>query len=264
MNREEAYIILDALAEGCSPFTGEVLEDHPILNERKVIRALQVALDSLNVKPQIAKQQTVQVTAPAASIKLDQDNLMQAVNAIKAANIIPSEAKLVKFFLGSRLYKGSEAVNHSLYSSLRHQYTYSTLKPLLTQAVTANKAVTVALASNNKIKPWDSVDLFEKPVFCTLSERAVEQLKSKVKELGIVKLPTDLSEGIINARRTHPRAYELWSDKEQEYLTKALAYTNDLKLLSDCFQRGANSIVSIGKRLVYEGKVSLVTDRSDI
>ncbi len=62
----------------------------------------------------------------------------------------------------------------------------------------------------------------------------------------------NLSEYTQNARKNYPRAYESWSEKEKELLFKALKYTNDLDLLSECFQRGKGSIESCGQRLIYE------------
>ncbi len=38
----------------------------------------------------------------------------------------------------------------------------------------------------------------------------------------------------------------------KELLRKALAYTNEVTLLSSCFQRGSGSVVSCGNRLLYE------------
>ena len=41
---------------------------------------------------------------------------------------------------------------------------------------------------------------------------------------------------------------------EKELLSKAIKYTNDLELLSNCFQRGKGSIESCGRRLIYESR----------
>ncbi|WP_162055407.1 hypothetical protein [Pontibacter pamirensis] len=256
MNREEAYTILDALAEGCSPFTGELLEDHPILNERKVIRALQLALDALDVKSHGSQQQPASVAASP----LEPEMMFNAIEAIKEAGIVPSKSKLTKFLIGSKSFKGSEIITHSLYSALRQQYTYTSLKPLVAKAVQNNKALAAALPGTHtaaaKDKPWDHIDFFEQPTFCTLSHKAIEQLKGKIEAIGIVKQLPILSDYIIQARIIYARAYEPWSETEQEYLAKALHYTNDLKLLTSCFQRGENSIRSVGKKLIFEGKVN--------
>ena len=67
-----------------------------------------------------------------------------------------------------------------------------------------------------------------------------------------MKKTEGLSETIILARKTYPRAYEHWTEKEVHLLEKALEYTNNLELLSECFQRGRGSIESKGKKIKYE------------
>lgn len=47
MDKNTTIEILEALASGYSPKTGEMLPDESVLNEREVIRALQIAIDEL-------------------------------------------------------------------------------------------------------------------------------------------------------------------------------------------------------------------------
>lgn len=77
--------------------------------------------------------------------------------------------------------------------------------------------------------------------------------KEKIDELGVQKTE-NISEYHQKARINHPRAYESWTDAEKELLSKAIEYTNDLDLLSDCFQRGKGAIESTGQRLIYESQ----------
>ncbi|MEJ8756811.1 hypothetical protein WG947_07395 [Pontibacter sp. H259] len=251
MDKEEAYNILDALAEGCSPFTGEQLENDSILNERKVIRALQIALDALNTRP-TSKQQSSTTVQDSVEVK----TVMTIIEVMKAANIEPSVSKVSRFLLGSKQFKESNITQNGLYGSLKHSFTYRTLNPTISQLAKDNNDITTALTTSPKEKPWDSVDFFEQPQFCTLSEKAIDQLKNKINELGILKQPPHLSDYVISARTEYARAYEPWSSKELEYLGKALKYTNDLQLLSVCFQRGENSLRTVGKKLIYEYKVN--------
>jgi hypothetical protein len=104
------------------------------------------------------------------------------------------------------------------------------------------------LTSNIKTDLYSEIDFFKKEKFNRLSENAIKQLKEKVNELGIEKTE-NLSEYVLNARTIHPRAYESWSDKEKTLLSKALEYTNDLDLLSTCFQRGKGSIEACGLKM---------------
>lgn len=47
MDKNTTIDILEALASGYSPKTGELLPEESVLNEREVIRALQIAIDEL-------------------------------------------------------------------------------------------------------------------------------------------------------------------------------------------------------------------------
>lgn len=52
MDRKRAYEIINALAEGVNPLTGEILPDDHLCNTGDVLRALQFAANSLNKKKQ--------------------------------------------------------------------------------------------------------------------------------------------------------------------------------------------------------------------
>lgn len=87
--------------------------------------------------------------------------------------------------------------------------------------------------------------------FNYLTEAEIHRVKEEVKKLGVQKT-TDLSEQVLFARRTHPRAYESWTDQEKTLLRFALQKTNDLELLSKCFMRGTRSIESFGEKILRE------------
>lgn len=146
--------ILEALVLGCSPLTGEMIDNDNILNEKEVVRALEIVINYLKT------------------------------------NETPTNSDI-------------------------------------------------------------EIDFFQNKIFNKLSDKAIKQLKSKIDELGIIKTD-NLSINIQNARAKYPRAYEPWTDTEKELLRKAIKYTNNLDLLSNCFQRGRGSIESCGQRLIYE------------
>lgn len=50
MDINKTIEILEALASGCSPTTGEMINNDSVLNERDVIRAIQIAIDQLKKK----------------------------------------------------------------------------------------------------------------------------------------------------------------------------------------------------------------------
>lgn len=162
MDKNTTIEILEALASGYSPKTGEILPDESVLNEREVIRALQFAIDEL--------------------------------------------------------------------------------KKVVVEKVASKKP---------KDDRFKEIDYFKTEKFNTLTEAAIGKLKERIKAFGIQKTE-NLSENIIKIRVVYPRAYEPWSSEEKELLTKAIKYTNDLEILSECFQRGKGSIETLGQKIIYE------------
>ncbi len=240
MDRNKTIEILEALASCCSPTTGEMLENESVLNERDVIRALQIAIDNLKS----SEAQTI------SDVEIDETDIKTVINLFKKEEENPTSTKLVGFFLGTRKFKNENLVSNQLYGKYQKLYKKGQLLDFFAQYL-ADKNLTSR--NNQKKNPYKEIDFFQKETFNRLSEKAINQLKEKVNEFGILKTE-NLSEYVQNARINHPRAYESWTDMEKELLNKAIGYTNDLDLLSDCFQRGKGSIKSCGQRLIYESQ----------
>lgn len=240
MDRNKTIEILEALASGCSPTTGELIENDSVLNERDVIRALQIAIDNLKAnQPQVISE-----------VEIDESDIHNAIELFKQEKERPTSNKLVGFFLGARKFKNETIVSNQLYGKYRNQYQKGQLLDFFTQYLFDNNLTN---RNNRKNNPYKEIDFFQKETFNKLSENAINQLKEKIDELGIQKTE-NLSEYVRNARINHPRAYESWTDTEKELLGKAIEYTNDLELLSECFQRGKGSIESCGQRIIYESQ----------
>ncbi len=103
----------------------------------------------------------------------------------------------------------------------------------------------VADSENSKINS----SYFKGDKFNKLSDKAIERLKDRVDNLGVLKNES-LSDYVLEARKEHPRAYEAWSNEEKNLLRTALEYTNDLKLLAECFQRNKGALKSTGDKIV--------------
>lgn len=239
MDKDKTIEVLEALASGCSPTTGEVINDN-ILNERIVIRALQAAIDFL--KNESANNQF--------EVEIDANDINNAIAAFKAENLNTSANKLTEFLLGTRKFKNNSLVSNPLYGKYFNKYSQGQLLDFFGKYFTEND-----LGNSPKKDLYKEIDFFQKEIFNRLSVNAVNQLKEKVNELGILKTE-NLSEYIQNTRINHPRAYESWSEKESTLLRKALEYTNDLDLLSICFQRGKGSIEAVGKKMIYDSQRS--------
>lgn len=247
MDIHKTIEILEALASGCSPATGEMINNDSVLHEREVIRAIQIAIDQLKINaPQ-----------PVSDVEIDELDIKNTIELFKKEGQNPSSNKLVGFFLGTRKFKNQTLVSNQLYGKYRNLYQNGQLLDFFTQYLADNN---LANRNNRNNYPYKEIDFFQKETFNRLSEKAINQLKEKIDELGILKTK-NLSEYVQNARINYPRAYESWTETEKELLNKALKYTNDLDLLSVCFQRGKGSIESCGQRLIYESQ-NLQDDRN--
>lgn len=236
MNLGKAIQILEALASGCSPETGELIPNDNILNNRDVIRALQFAIDHLQ------KAQTDK----SSDVEIDENDIQEALQLFKEQERNPTANNLTGFFLSTRQFKNPILLSSKLYGKFKGAYTKGQLIDFFSQYLLEKQMV-----PKNKFREdvYRQIDFFEKEKFNKLTENGIQQLKDKIKEIGILKTE-NLSDYVIEARKVYPRAYEHWSDRETELLSKAIKYTNDLSLLSECFQRGKGSIETVAKRII--------------
>jgi ribosomal protein S18 len=236
MNIEKALQILESLASGCSPVTGEVIPNDNILNDRDVIRALQFAIDNLRITP----------TENASDIEIDENDIQEAVHLFKDQDRNPTANNLTVFFLGTRQFKNPTLLSSKLYGKFKGAYTNGQLLDFFSQYLLEKQ-----ISPKNKFRDdaYRQIDYFENEKFNKLTENGIKQLKEKIEKIGILKTE-NLSDYVVEARKVYPRAYEHWSDNEIELLRKAIKYTNDLNLLSDCFQRGKGSVESAAKKII--------------
>ncbi|MCL9805877.1 hypothetical protein NAT51_10110 [Flavobacterium amniphilum] len=230
--------VLEALASGYSPTTGEMIDNDSVLNERSVIRAMQIAIDQLKSNLHRLK----------SNAELDEKELKNVIELFNEQSLSITANSLIGFFLGTRKFKSGSIISNSLYGKYKDTYSKGQLIDFFNEYLSENLS---SDKKNNNL--YQEVDFFRKEKFNTLSENAIKQLKERIIDLGIQKTE-NLSEYVQNARTQFPRAYESWTDIERELLSKAIKYTNDLDLLSECFQRGKGSIESYGQRLIYESQ----------
>lgn len=233
--------ILETLASGFSPETGEMIGHDSVLNEREVIRALQIAIDNL-------KKESDDTDSNVNIEKQDIDHVIQLFN--KEGELVTAN-KFLGFFLGIRKFKNDVIIRDQYYGKYHNCYKKGELFDFFTQYLNENPLVK---KESKNINTYREIDFFRKLNFCNLSDKAIEQLRQKVKALELQKTE-NLSTLVKIAREKHPRAYEPWSEDEKRLLRKAMKYTNNLKLLSSCFQRGVGSIESCGQRLLYGAQI---------
>lgn len=241
MNKEETIEILEALASGCSPKTGEVLHDDSVVNERDVIRALQIAI--INLK-EVNNNNSLSISIP-------EDEINQTIALFQSVNYNPSYSRLSHFFLRTKMFEYSELNVNPLYGKYTDHYSNVELHKIIKLHLINNGfSLSGKVNRSPGDQKWRNVTHFESPIFNKLSEMAVNQLKEKINEIGILKTE-NLSDNILKKRVDFPRANETWSLNEKELLKKALLYTNDIELLVLCFQRSHGSIRTTSKKIIY-------------
>ncbi|RYD97191.1 MAG: hypothetical protein EOP54_11650 [Sphingobacteriales bacterium] len=231
MNLHQTITVLEALASGCSPATGAMVAGESVLNERDVIRALQVAIEQLKNEPP-GKQ---------PGVKIDPEDIHEAIRLFKEHQQAASPQNLAGFFLATKAFKQEPIRVHALYGKYKDLYANGQLQDFFTAWLQDNKT---------EEKPWKGIDFFQQPGFNHYTATAIDQLKQQVSALGLSKRD-HLVAYIQKARLHYPRSHEPWKAPEDELLWAALQQTNELSLLSDCFQRGANAIEERAKRLLY-------------
>ena len=247
--------VLEALASGCSPQTGELIKNESVLNERDVIRALEKAISELErIKNSDKNHIEIPSEIETDELNINEEEIKRVIELFQSVEYNPTYNRLTHFFLKSKHFEFPILNSDKLYGKYFDYYTKQDLNKFFKLYLIENGfSLHGKINKEKKTEPWRDVNFFLLEKFNNLTDRAIEQLKNKINEIGIIKTE-NLSEYVINSRVKYFRAYENWSDNEKRLLEKAMTYTNDLKLLSECFQRGKGSIESCGKRIIFEKK----------
>ncbi|MEJ2054659.1 MAG: hypothetical protein P8X42_12135 [Calditrichaceae bacterium] len=231
MDKYKALQILEALADGCSPETGEILGKDNLINNSRVNSALNIAITEL-------KRSAVK----ADEVNIEDQDIKDAISLFKEYFLKPSPNRLIGFFLGTRKFRNQKILLHPIYGKYRNQYQKGQLLDFFENYFEREKSAA---------QPWQEIAYFQEQTFNKLSDKAINQLKKKIRALGIMKTD-NLTENILQARKRYRRSHEPWTTEELDLLTKALKYTNDLSLLSECFGRSRTAVEICGQKILYK------------
>ncbi|MBX2922233.1 MAG: hypothetical protein KF746_08585 [Chitinophagaceae bacterium] len=244
MDIHKTIAILEALVSGRSPETGEVLNAESVLNERDVIRALQCAIDHLKPRDDTPRDHS--------DVDIDDEDIQTAIRLFRECNMSPTYSRLTGFFLAARSFKKDLLTSHKLYGKHKGSYQKGQLLNFFS-AYLLDHDYSKHGKRIRKKELSEGPDFFQKEVFNSLSEEAIDQLKEKINELGIIKTE-NLADYIQKVRVKYPRSHEPWTEMEDGLLSEALQKTNDLNLLSGLFQRGLTAIERRGEKLIYQNQ----------
>lgn len=240
MNLNQTITVLEALASGCSPTTGTVVTEESVLNERDVIRALQVAIERLKNEP----------SKNRPGIDIDAAEIRTIIQLLSKQEQTVTPNKLADFFLAGKAIIDESFTAHELYGKYKERYAKDELQDFFSTWL-QNHGAPQKKKRSREMEPWKAIDFFQQVTFNHYSPEGMEQLKQQVAALGLIN-NENIAEYIQKARLHYPRSHEPWKAPEDELLAIALQQTNDLGVLSACFQRGTNAIEARGKRLLYE------------
>lgn len=232
MTQAEAREILEALADGCSPLSGEVLPADHILMEEQVIEAILVAIDALRGK------------TPKAPLDIPEDDIHVAVAAFESVEINPTANRLASFLSGTRAFKEAELLRHPLYGKYGRLHAKGALTDHLADWILKHLKPAAQPRIETEPHPY-----FNEPHFNKLSEKAMQQLKEKVSSIPLVRVE-GLSESLIERRKLFSRSHEPWPEEEIRLLNIALDFTNDAEFLGTCFGRSATAITAQSTKLL--------------
>ncbi len=242
MTPNEALLIFEAMADGCSPLTGEVLPHDHLLLDESVMEAVLIAIESLRGKSASATSKPSRNAKPGNSaaqalpleqVDLPDEDLMTAVTLYRSLDTNPTANRIAALLCGNSAVKMTELLQHHLFGKYAERYQKAQIVPWLDEWILKNN---INPPTVKEIHPY-----FAEPHHNALSERAVEQLKEKVAAIPIVRIE-GLSEELVERRKTLPRSHEPWPEEETRLLKKATEFTNDLPFLSQSFGRSELAI----------------------
>ena len=254
MEKVEALNILEQMAAGMHPFTHEKLAEDHLLNERKVIRALQMAID-VHLWP---REATVSTSAKAKNVEIPAEYAMhlsgecidEYLAVLKERKLKCSSAMLAKSLFGS--VQGKQAKHYralDFYGVLRGKVSVKLIEEKINTYLVKQPVSEVAQAPQ---EAWKNVAYFKHPNFSFLEADRQAAIGKQIALIPGVKKPEQIPAYMQKARLQYPRAYEPWLADEKLLLEECLGVTNDLKLLSTLFLRGAGAIKNMGQKLIYE------------
>lgn len=132
----------------------------------------------------------------------------------------------------------------SFYGLLKNQANYKMIGPKLQSYFKSNQIET---GTPSEI---EAANYFAFPIKNELTSDQIQSYKDTVAGFDNSR-PSDSidNEYILKQRKEFPRAYEFWSEEENDILLELCSKTNDLKLLETILQRNETNIKSQFKKL---------------
>jgi hypothetical protein len=196
------------------------------------------------------------MVANFSGISIPEKEINEITQLFVQLGVAPRYRLYASFFLTSSAFKSEAITSHHLYG--KYISIYSKIELLDYFQHYFNKPEHLQLIEKVKLtpvpEPWKNISFFEEKIFNNFSAKDILSLQKAVQKLAICKTK-NLPEQISTDIEKYPRALQPWSHIEKQLLLYVLKYTNDLKLLAECFQREEEVIQSYGKQLLFENSL---------
>ncbi|WP_126973885.1 hypothetical protein [Gynurincola endophyticus] len=189
-------------------------------------------------------------------ISIPEKEINEITQLFVQLGVAPRYRLYASFFLTSSAFKSEAITSHHLYG--KYIGIYSKIELLDYFQHYFNKPEHLQLIEKVKLtpvpEPWKNISFFEEKIFNNFSANDVLSLQRAVQKLAIYRTKNH-PEQPNTVIEKYPRALQPWSHIEKQLLLHVLKYTNNLKLLAECFQRQEEAIESYGKQLLFENNL---------
>ncbi|MBK9721937.1 MAG: DNA helicase RecQ [Saprospiraceae bacterium] len=176
---------------------------------------------------------------------IQDEKINEYIQELKNYPVRISHTILGKALLGSERDLMPDALKQlSFYGILKGKTNYKIIGPILQNYFKRNQ---VEVGTSSEIS---AINYFNDPIKNDLSETEIESYKKLIQGIPISR-PDDVIDNdyILTTRKAHPRAYEFWSEDENDLFVKLCTKTNDLSLISSILLRNPGSVKNQFKKI---------------
>ena len=263
MTTQHLRTTLEALAANTNPLTAEAYDESSCLRDHRIQQGLHQLLGLVRNDGHAHTTATVPTSV-----------VTQTCQQLIECGYIPTVEQLARVLTGSRSIADGSLRGLTHYGKYRGALSRKQVieqlrnfggnpRTVATPALTSSASPpapaptsteTMTAAPKSADEGWREVDFFSSAAFDKLEDDKATELYRAVGDLDLQKTSDQLPGYMAAARDKYPRAYEPWTRNEKALLIEAMCYTNNAQKLADIFGRSIKSLVTQGKRLIWESQ----------
>ncbi|MBK9108859.1 MAG: DNA helicase RecQ [Saprospiraceae bacterium] len=176
---------------------------------------------------------------------LSDDKIATYIEELKKYPVRISHTLIAKLLLATgKDYSSGELTNVSFYGFLKGHTTYKYISPILAQFFKSK------LVPTGTLREIEAANYFTGELWNNLEPDQIRIYRDTVSMFESNR-PSDIIDNdyILQQRKMHPRAYEFWSDEENQLLLELSSQTNDLDLIADILRRNSGNVKTQYKKV---------------